>query len=95
MRRCCLAPHPRFSLSLRLFLDFAFDGLPCGSVFNLGRWVALFLDGFLEAFHGATQVTANIAQLLGAEHHQNNNQTISQCQMLNEPIFSLQSYNWE
>ena len=72
-----------------LLARLAFDGLALGESFcweaSPRRRIAL-LHPFLEALHRATEVGADVAQLLVPNTRRMMTSTISQCQMLKEPI---------
>ena len=63
----------RLVFRLRFRRYFAFNGLPV----LLGLLGLIVAHAFLEVFHRATQVAANVAQLLGAKY-QNNDQQYDQ-----------------
>src|SRR5450631_952115 len=79
----------RAPLERLLFLDFAFDGLAGDLLrrrlrrFVGSRCVLRALDAVLESFYGATQVLADIAQFLGPEdqdHDQQHDQPVPDTQ---------------
>src|SRR5882762_5443371 len=74
--RLCWGPCRRSGLVLGLFLDFALDRLArhlrCGA--RVGSLVAALAHAVLEAAHGAAEVRADVAQLLGAENQHHDHQ---------------------
>src|SRR5512139_802831 len=72
-KACCSLHRGSRTSALLLVLDFGVDGAATFLAFlaDLGR---IFLHAFLQSLHRATQVAADVAQLLGAENQQHDDQ---------------------